>query len=79
VHINQEKGGEIISIQDNGRGMTQKDFKYLSQPYARKKGQSEGGTGLGLNICVAILKEHGFSISCEKNKIGTKLKINLIK
>lgn len=66
-----------IIIQDNGRGMTQKDFEKLSQPYTRKEGQKESGTGLGLNICIAILKEHGFEISCEKNKIGTKIKIKI--
>jgi signal transduction histidine kinase len=66
---------DFIVIQDNGRGMTQKDFDHLSQPYTRKEGQKESGTGLGLNICIAILKEHGFSITCEKNEIGTKIKI----
>lgn len=66
-----------LFIQDNGRGMTQQDFEHLSKPYTRKEGQKESGTGLGLNICVAILKEHGFDISCEKNNIGTKLKIKL--
>jgi PAS domain S-box-containing protein len=64
-----------IYIQDNGRGITQEDFDHLSKPYTRKEGQKETGTGLGLNICVAILKEHAFEISCEKNEIGTKMKI----
>ena len=64
-----------IYIQDNGRGITQEDFNHLSKPYTRKEGQKETGTGLGLNICVAILQEHGFEISCEKNEIGTKMKI----
>jgi len=66
-----------ISVQDNGRGITQEDFNYLSKPYTRKEGQKESGTGLGLNICVAILEEHGFEITCEKNKIGTKMKIKI--
>jgi PAS domain S-box-containing protein len=64
-----------IYIQDNGRGITQEDFDHLSKPYIRKEGQKESGTGLGLNICVAILEEHGFNITCEKNEIGTKMKI----
>ena len=68
---------DLICIQDNGRGMTQKDFEHLSQPYTRKEGQKEQGSGLGLNICVAILKEHGFTVSCEKNEIGTKMKIKI--
>ena len=66
---------DTIFIQDNGRGITQEDFNYLSKPYTRKEGQKESGTGLGLNICVAILEEHGFGITCEKNEIGTKMKI----
>ena len=66
-----------IYVQDNGRGITQEDFDNLSKPYTRKEGQKESGTGLGLNICVAILEEHGFNITCEKNKIGTKMKIKI--
>lgn len=68
---------EHIAIQDNGRGMTQVEFEHLSQPYTRKDGQKETGTGLGLNICVAILEEHGFKVSCEKNEIGTKMRIKI--
>jgi signal transduction histidine kinase len=66
-----------VYIQDNGRGITQEDFDYLREPYTRKDGQKESGTGLGLNICVAILEEHGFKITCEKNEIGTKMKIKI--
>jgi len=69
--------GDSVYIQDNGRGITQDDFNYLSKPYTRKEGQKESGTGLGLNICVAILEEHGFEITCEKNEIGTKMKIKI--
>ena len=66
-----------IIVQDNGRGITQEDFDHLRKPYTRKEGQKESGTGLGLNICVSILEEHGFKITCEKNEIGTKLKIKI--
>lgn len=76
VTIFMENDSTLI-IQDNGRGMTQEEFDHLSKPYTRKKGQKETGTGLGLNICVAILSEHGFKLSCEKNDIGTKMKIKI--
>ncbi len=76
VRIYMEDEKHMI-VQDNGRGMTQEEFQLLSKPYVRKKGQKEAGTGLGLNICIAILKEHGFSVTCEKNNIGTKLKIKI--
>jgi len=73
------EGENYLIIQDNGRGITQEEFDMYSKPYVRKKGQKESGTGLGLNICMAILKEHGFSVSCEKNNIGTKIIIKIKK
>ena len=76
VSIFMENDSTLV-IQDNGRGITQKDFDHLSKPYTRKEGQKEAGTGLGLNICVAILQEHKFHISCEKNEVGTKMKIKI--
>lgn len=67
----------LLIVEDNGRGMSQEDFNYLSKPYTRKEGQKESGTGLGLNICLEILKIHGFSVYCEKLQQGTKIKIKL--
>jgi len=67
---------EYLIVQDNGVGMTQEEFIQYSKPYTRKDSNIQAGSGLGLNICVAILKEHGFEVLCEKNKIGTKIKIN---
>ena len=58
-------------------GMTQEEFLLLSQPYERREGQQEKGTGLGLNICISILKEHGYDITAEKLELGTKLRIKL--
>jgi K+-sensing histidine kinase KdpD len=69
---------EYICIEDNGRGMTQEEFLHLSKPYVRKEGQKETGDGIGLNISLAILKEHGFSITSQKiEPVGTKLKIKI--
>ena len=67
--------GDMLVVEDNGRGMTQEDFEKLSQPYARKENQKEAGSGLGLNICLAIMEEHGFTITAEKLQQGTKLRI----
>ena len=68
---------EYFVIQDNGRGMSQQDFALWSQPYTRKEGQEEAGSGLGLNICTAIMEEHGYKIEVEKLEIGTKIKIKI--
>jgi len=80
VKIYQEgnyHSGSHICIEDNGRGLTMSEFIELSKPYVRKEGQKEGGTGLGLNISISILKEHGFSVWAEKQKQGTKIKIKI--
>ena len=76
VRIYLEDKNTIV-IEDNGRGMTQEEFTLLSQPYERREGQKEKGTGLGLNICISILKEHGYNITAEKLELGTKLRIKL--
>ena len=61
----------FLTIQDNGIGMDSAEFK----SHITNKTQTEGELGLGLNISIAILKEHGFQVDCEKNEIGTKIKI----
>lgn len=66
-----------LCVEDNGRGMSQQEFVEYSKPYTRKSGQSEQGSGLGLNICLAILKEHGFTIRADKQEHGTKLLIKI--
>jgi len=68
VKIYLEKN--YLVIEDNGKGMTQKQFEKYSKP---KNFES----GLGISISVAILEEHGFPVSCEKNNIGTKMKIKI--
>jgi PAS domain S-box-containing protein len=80
VEIFYSKSTHDLFIEDNGRGLSQKDFEKLMRPYTRKKNQKESGSGLGLNICVEILKQHEFEVSCEKLPqpySGTRFKINL--
>jgi K+-sensing histidine kinase KdpD len=66
-----------LVIQDNGRGMTNEEFRYMAKTNTRKANQKETGSGLGLGICVAILNEHGFKVSCERLEEGTQIKIKI--
>jgi signal transduction histidine kinase len=67
-----------LGVIDNGRGMTHEDFLEYSKPYTRKSGQKENGTGLGLNICIAILHEHGFTVTAEvRSEGGTTIKVKV--
>lgn len=67
------EGGNLI-LEDNGVGLTQNKLNKILSSYSVEK---ESESGLGLNICVAILKEHGFELSCEKIYTGTKMKIKM--
>jgi PAS domain S-box-containing protein len=71
------KDGDVLVVEDNGRGMGQEQFDEFSKPYTRGENNKESGSGLGLNICVAIMTEHGFKVTSEKIKTGTKLKIEM--
>ena len=64
---------DTIIVQDNGRGLSEKQFEKIIK--ARDKDIEEAG--LGLNICLAIIKEHGFELNCEKIDGGTKMKIKI--
>lgn len=66
-----------ICIEDNGRGLSQKDFEIFSKAYSRKANQKENGSGLGLNIAQTIFEEHGFGLTSEKINSGTIMRIKI--
>jgi light-regulated signal transduction histidine kinase (bacteriophytochrome) len=66
-----------LAIQDNGRGITQEEFELFSKQNLRRQNQKEDGSGLGLGICIAILNEHNFQVSCETVEEGTRIKIKI--
>lgn len=68
---------EYLIVKDNGKGFTQSQFEKQLKRFSKKTEFSEGEKGLGLNICYAILKEHGFELSFEKLNVGTKAKIKI--
>jgi len=66
---------DSIIIEDNGRGMSGDEFKEYSKPYIRNLANKESGTGLGLNICIAIMNEHNFEVCSKLNSSGPGTKI----
>jgi K+-sensing histidine kinase KdpD len=63
---------EDLIIQDNGRGLGEKEFEKIRSAHAVGE-----DAGLGINISIAILEEHGFAVSCEMVEDGTKIKIKI--
>lgn len=70
--------GKNIVVEDNGIGMTPEEFEYFCLPYKRKEDNYNTGSGLGLNIAVAILKEHDCDIKVEKTDNGTKIFVDVL-
>lgn len=61
----QKQDRYTVTIQDNGRGMTQEDLAKIKEAFFmvdKSRSRKQGGAGLGLAICDEILRLHGFQI-----------------
>jgi PAS domain S-box-containing protein len=56
-----ETGQVVISVKDEGHGMSPEKSKMIMEPFFTTKLDS-GGTGLGLSICQSIAKDHSWAI-----------------
>lgn len=67
LRISGSDGRPQIEVEDNGRGMTQKETERIFDRYYRgtDTGQKPEGTGLGLAIVEGIVKLHGGKITVE--------------
>jgi signal transduction histidine kinase/two-component SAPR family response regulator len=78
-----DKTVELTSVvQDNGVGMSEEFIKNeLFKPFSKEHNslsKSEGGTGLGLNICKKLVDQMNGSISCNsKLGVGTTFTIKI--
>ncbi len=57
----------ILTISDNGQGLSEDSLRHLFEPYYTKK---QAGTGLGLSIAQAIISDHNASVHAENNSRG---------
>lgn len=70
-----EKEEVLITIRDNGIGISQERLSRLCEPFYSTK---EKGTGLGLMICKKIIKNHNGSLHITSQEYkGTVVKIRL--
>jgi len=70
----KRKGKEVqLSIEDGGPGLPEDAYKkasYEFERFDRSRSRETGGSGLGLSIIAAIVKEHSGSISLSKSSLG---------
>jgi len=64
ISISQSNNQVQIDIEDNGKGIPDKDLEKIFEPLFTTK---QEGTGLGLASCQNIIKLHGGSISVKNN------------
>jgi two-component system NtrC family sensor kinase len=68
-------GYAVISIKDNGKGMSEEVKKRIFDPFYTTKDVGEG-TGLGLSISYGIIEKHKGKIEVESEPgVGTEFKI----
>ncbi len=74
-----EEKKKILSIQDNGIGMTDEVLSQITEPFYRgdkARSRKDGGAGLGLAICSQIAAQHDASLSFTSHSgKGTTVKV----
>ena len=72
-----ENSHAVISIKDEGTGISQKDLPHIFEPFFSTK-EAAQGTGLGLAVAYGIITGHGGKIFVEETSPqGTTFKIEL--
>ena len=75
----QKKDHILISIKDNGIGMSEANLKKLfkiEEAYSTEGTNNEKGTGLGLILCKEFIKNHKGEIAA-KSKLGKGTTFNI--
>jgi len=68
----QDGGNLVLSVADNGCGISQEDLSKITEPFYRvdkARSRAQGGAGLGLTLCKQIVDAHGATMHIE-SRIG---------
>ncbi len=77
INSKDENDNVVISIKDNGKGISKENLNNLFTPFFTTKPAGQG-TGLGLSISYGIVKRHKGTINVESSiGIGTVFNISL--
>jgi signal transduction histidine kinase/ActR/RegA family two-component response regulator len=66
----------VLSVADNGAGITQDDLTRLFEPFYTKKKMGRSGTGLGLTLVWNVVQDHDGYIDVRSDKDGTEFDLH---
>ena len=61
----------VVSVSDNGPGISEKDKEHIFEPFYTKKVMGRSGTGLGLAVVWNTMQDHHGAIGLESSEKGT--------
>ena len=75
VHVDVKKENEfaVFEVCDYGEGISEEDYPYLFESYVpngNRSSDSSRGMGIGLSICLSIIKAHGGKLEAENKSEG---------
>jgi signal transduction histidine kinase len=65
----------VLSVQDNGPGISNRDLEHIFEPFYTKKVMGKSGTGLGLAIVWNTVQDHQGGIVVKSSKKGTRFQL----
>lgn len=82
LHVFRENNDIVVSVEDDGIGISPLQLPHLMDGTAHSTGQSRSdghrNMGIGLSVCRTIISAHGGSLHAEKSKHGgAALRFNL--
>ena len=73
ITLKQVDDMAVFEVSDNGEGISEQDFPYLFESYVpngKKTSDSSRGMGIGLSICMSIIKAHHGKMEASNRKEG---------
>lgn len=77
LNVTSDKNKAVFSVSDCGVGISEKAFEHLFDGYLQESDNSESdkkrNMGIGLSVCMSIVKAHGGDMNAENKKSGGTL------
>lgn len=76
-----EDQGYALYVRDSGKGMPKEEIPRITEAFYmidKSRARSQGGAGLGLSLCMEIVKRHGGTLEFQSEEgVGTTARIFL--